>query len=145
MTAVAAFALTRLSPFSLSLLDRSPSTLPPIPTLAELQKHAEIVTEAVPTYTPIAAPVRITHAQGQSRGQASSTGAGMGHGWFGGTPPPTYSKEDPFGKTGKERRLKKKKKTGWFRLGDDEVDAESNTPRMTGSRSYARESEVRHD
>lgn len=65
----------------------------------------------------------------------------MGHGWFGGTPPPTYSKEDPFGKTGKKRRLKKKKKTGWFRLGDDEVDAESNTPRMTGSRSYARKSE----
>jgi hypothetical protein len=122
------YALSRLSPFSLSLFGPSPPSLPKVPTLGELQKHAEILAEAVPTYTASPKPIsRPSSSPGVS--QRATQGP-----WFlGGTPPPSYSQEDPFDRAAKEevdgRRLKKK--IGWRRLGDGEG------PRMQGGRGYA--------
>ena len=118
---------SRLSPFSLSLFGPSPPALSSVPTLAELQKHAERVTEAVPAYTAAPKPI-------------SKAGSRLTPWYRGGTPPPSYARDAPLNHMARAKEgvmVKKdgkrlKKKSGWWRLGDEE-----RTPGTEGSRSRA--------
>lgn len=117
------FAFSKLSPFSLSLIDRSPPTLPQVPTLSELKKQAQTLNDSALHYTATPKPI--------ARAPPHRTVP-----WYtGGTPPPTYSEDDPFDAAVVKQGKLKKVKIGWSRLGDGQGDG----PKMKGSRCYASE------
>ncbi|ORY34656.1 hypothetical protein BCR39DRAFT_556172 [Naematelia encephala] len=106
---MALFAIRHLSPFSTSLLAPSPPSLPQLPTLAEVQKHAQSIQttmlDAAPPYT-------------------MTDRANTVQSWFtGSSPPPKYAINDPFviererrAESQAESRTLKKNKIGWKRL-----------------------------
>ena len=57
-------------------------------------------------------------------------GMGVGVGHIGGTPPPTYCKDDPI--QGVDRSRLTKTKIGWLKLSEG-----YSVPTMKGSQSYA--------
>ena len=111
---------SRLSPFSLSLFAPSPSppSLPRLPTLAELQKHAHAMTSYMPSVSgPSASATPVTQPKTDT-----STERVIPWMFGGGTPPPTYSQNDPFNKStakegGKLKKTGRMTKMGWSRAG----------------------------
>lgn len=131
MALAAMSVATRFSPFSNSLFAPSPPTLPQIPTLAELQKHAQAMMEGIawPGKTAVAAPYNSKYPESAHAGNGGANGNGvMGTSWFSGimneSPPPSYAPSDPLrdkaeaeaGKRGGGGAKLKKGRTGWRRL-----------------------------
>ncbi|WVQ84425.1 hypothetical protein IAT38_006577 [Cryptococcus sp. DSM 104549] len=145
-------ALSYLTPSSLSA-----KAIPAVPTLAELQKHAESLGESISGALPtlpshgtaagawagvgVGKPGKVA---GGERREALKSGAGAGVGaggveagaagrsWY--LPaPPEYSETDPREQRSGGAKLKKQR-IGWRRV-QQEIPGEG--PRMEGSRAYA--------
>ena len=135
------FALSsRLSPFPLSLFAPAPSppSVPRLPTLAELQKHAQTLTDSVPS---LSGPPVSANPTSQPKTNTSTERVIP---WFlgGVTPPPTYSQNDPFDQSAAKEHAKLKKtqsktKTGWSRSGWTRMLEDGVGPSMEGSMPYA--------